>query len=298
MASLLLCPTLVQIAEQTDGTLDTGAREQQAAATRQFYQEALAALAGAGVPHLLGGGYAFMHYTGVYRDTKDLDIFLRPRDAERAVAIVAQAGYRAEIVAPHWLGKAYSGDSFIDFIFSSGNGVCLVDDDWFVHAERARVLDMPVLLSPVEEMIWSKAFVLERERFDGADIGHLLRARGAALDWGRLLRRFEPHWHVLLSHLILFRFSYPSERALVPRGVMRELLDRLDRELDSVPPDQPVCRGTLLSARQYLPDVELFGFRDARLDPAVRMTEADIAQLTRSIREEEALGRDKAGRGR
>jgi hypothetical protein len=298
VASLLLCPLLVQIAELTDETPDTAVLEQQAATTRQFYLEALAALAKAGVPHLLGGGYAFMHYTGIYRDTKDLDIFMRPRDAERAVAMVAQAGYRAEIVAPHWLGKAHCGDAFIDFIFSSGNGVCLVDDEWFVHAERASVLGVPVLLSPVEEMVWSKAFVLERERFDGADIGHLLRARGAELDWARLLRRFEPHWHVLLSHLVLFRFSYPSERALVPRWVMRELLDRLDRELDSVPPDQPICRGTLLSARQYLPDVEQFGFRDARLDPTVRMTEADIALLTRSLRQEEARGRDKAGRGR
>jgi hypothetical protein len=288
----------VQNAEQTDETPDAGLTDQPAAATGQFYRKALTALAGAGVPHLLGGGFAFMHYTGVYRDTKDLDIFLRPEDAERAVAVVAGAGYRAEIVAPHWLGKAYCGDAFIDFIFSSGNGVCLVDDEWFVHAERARVLSMPVLLSPVEEMIWSKAFVLERERFDGADIGHLLRVRGAELDWGRLLRRFDPYWHVLLSHLVLFRFSYPSERALVPRWVMRDLLDRLDRELDSVPPDQPVCRGTLLSARQYLPDVEQFGFRDARLDPAVQMTEADIALLTRSIRQEEARGRDKAGRGR
>jgi hypothetical protein len=147
-------------------------------------------------------------------------------------------------------------------------------------------------------MIWSKAFILERERYDGADVFHLIRARGGDLDWGRLLRRFDPQWQVLLSHLVLFRFAYPSERGLVPRWVMQELIGRAERELDCAAPEDPVCQGTLLSARQYLPDVEQFGFRDARLDPSVQMTPADIALLTRSIRQQEASGRNKAGGSR
>jgi hypothetical protein len=267
-------------------------------AAGQFYRRALAALASAGVPHLVGGGFAFAHYAGVSRYTKDLDLFVRPQDAKWAVRTIADAGYRAEIVAPHWLGKAYSGDAFIDIIFSSGNGVCVVDDQWLEHAQSGQVLDIPVRLSPVEEMIWSKAFVLERERYDGADIGHLLRARGRQLDWKRLFARFDPHWHVLLSHLVLFRFSYPSEREVIPRWVMQALLARMHEEVDSAAPEQPVCQGTLLSARQYLPDVEQWGFRDARLEPDGQMTAADIAQLTRSIRAEEDHGRTKARRGR
>jgi len=47
---------------------------------------------------------------------------------------------------------------------------------------------------------------MERERYDGADIAHILRARAADLDWERLLERFAGHWHVLLSHLILFEY--------------------------------------------------------------------------------------------
>ena len=61
---------------------------------------------------------------------------------------------------------------------------------------------------------------MERERYDGADVAHLLRAHGDRLDWPRLLRRFGPHWRVLLSHLVLFGFIYPGERALVPAWVM------------------------------------------------------------------------------
>jgi hypothetical protein len=295
---VLLCFLVVQVAQPTQETSDGGPDLEPGETATLFYRRALAALATAGVPHLVGGGFAFAHYTRVRRYTKDLDLFVRPQDAEWAVGTIAEAGYRAEIVAPHWLGKAYSGQAFVDIIFSSGNGVCVVDDQWLEHAEPSHVLGMPVLLSPVEEMIWSKAFVLERERYDGADIGHLLRARGPVLDWERIVRRFEPHWHVLLSHLVLFWFTYPSERPAVPRWVMRELLQRLDGELDSAVPDRPVCQGTLLSSRQYLVDVEEWGLSDARLDPEVQMTKADVALLTRSIRAEEANGRAKAGGGR
>jgi hypothetical protein len=288
----------VQVAEQIEETPECGPALEPSEAAAAFYRRALGALAAAGVPHLVGGGFAFARYTGVKRWTKDLDLFVRPQDAEWAVGTIAEAGYQAEIVAPHWLGKAHCGQAFVDIIFSSGNGVCVVDDQWLEHAEPGQVLGMPVQLSPVEEMIWSKAFVLERERFDGADVGHLVRARGRVLDWTRVMRRFDPHWHVLLSHLVLYRFTYPAERDVVPAWVMETLLGRLARELTSAAPARPVCQGTLLSSRQYLVDVEEWGLSDARLDPAVQMTRADVALLTRDIREEEARGRAKAGGGR
>jgi hypothetical protein len=256
---------------------------------QRFYRRVMAALSDAGVPFLVGGGFAFSHYTGIQRYTKDLDIFVRPSDAEWTLSTIADAGFRSEMVAPHWLGKAFAeDDSFVDVVFSSGNGIAVVDDEWLERAEEAEVMGVPVNLSPVEEMIWSKAFVLERERFDGADVAHLIRARGKGLDWERLFRRFDPHWHVLLSHLLFFRFAYPSERAVVPRWVLRGLMGRLHHELESDVPDRRICQGTLLSSRQYLPDVELWGYQDARLDPDVQMTAADIALLTSSIRAQEA----------
>jgi len=85
----------------------------------------------------------------------------------------------------------------------------------------------------------------------------------------------------------------------VPRWVLRGLMGRLLRELESDVPDRRVCQGTLLSARQYLPDVELWGYCDARLDADAQMTAADIALLTSSIRAQEARDHDpKSGRNR
>src|SRR5579871_3566968 len=101
--------------------------------TTRFYLDALTSLSRAKVPYLLGGAYALAHYTGIVRHTKDLDLFVRPADAPRVLEVLEQAGYRTEMTFSHWLGKAFCGDDFIDVIFSSGNGQCLVDDEWFAH---------------------------------------------------------------------------------------------------------------------------------------------------------------------
>src|SRR5262249_40232743 len=146
------------------------------------------------VPFLVGGAYALAHYTGIVRHTKDFDVFVRPEDCRRGLEAFAGEGLRTELTFPHWLGKAFNGEDFVHVIFRSGNGIAKVDDAWFEHAVSATFLGKPVRLCPVEEIIWSKSFVCERERFDGADINHLLRARGRVLDWRRMLDRFGPHW--------------------------------------------------------------------------------------------------------
>jgi hypothetical protein len=222
-------------------------------------------------------------YTPIVRHTKDFDLFVREEDAHRALQALAEAGYRTEMTFPHWLGKAYQGDQFVDLIFSSGNGVARVDEEWFAHATTGDVLDMPMPLCPPEEIIWSKAFIQERERFDGADVAHIIQGCGARLDWPRLLRRFGRNWRVLLSHLVLFGFVYPAERLIVPEWVMRDLLERLQGELAAAPADERLCQGTLLSREQYLVDVEGRGYKDARLGPAGGMSAEQIAHWTRAI---------------
>jgi hypothetical protein len=148
----------------------------------RFYRRVLRALNAAGIDFVVGGGYALERHLGIGRPTKDLDLFLRPGDVGAALEHFRSLGYGAELTFPHWLAKLSRRDDQVDLIFNAGNGVCPVDDDWFRHAVPSRVLGVPVTLSPVEEMIWSKAFVMERERFDGADVLHLLNA---ALTGGR-----------------------------------------------------------------------------------------------------------------
>jgi len=248
-----------------------------------FYREVLEALDAAGVPFLVGGAFALTCYTRVERQTKDLDLFIRRADYGRAAAALQAAGHEALLVHPHWLAKVHGGEFFVDLIFGSGNGLCEVDDEWFRHAADARLLGLAVKIMPLEESIWSKAFIMERERYDGADIAHLLQAGAGRIDWTRLLQRFGPHWRVLLSHLLLFGFVYPAERAQVPGWVLQRLLDRLRDEQAATPPPERVCQGTLLSREQYLVDVELQGWRDARIAPFGPMTAQDVACWTEAI---------------
>jgi hypothetical protein len=233
--------------------------------TAAFYCDMVEALQRAGVPFLVGGAYAFARYTGIERHTKDFDVFVRPHDVERAMATLEASGATTELTFPHWLGKARCGEDFIDVIFSSGNGLATVDDEWFTHAIADEVLSRPVQLVPPEEMLWSKAFVMERERYDGADINHLLRAHAADLDWARLLRRFGLHWPVLLSHLVLFGYVYPTESREIPEWVVRELQRRLEHERRAPLPRERITRGPLISRAQYLIDIEKWGYHDPRL---------------------------------
>ena len=245
------------------------------AATREFYLRAMRRLDEAGIEFLVGGAYAFERYTGIARHTKDFDVFLHPRDVERGLETLAAAGCVTELAFPHWLGKARCGEDFVDVIFSSGNGVAAVDDEWFKYSVREEIFGRAVRLIPVEEMIWSKAFIMERERFDGGDVAHILRASAERIDWTRLVARFGEYWRVLMAHLVLFGFIYPCERHRIPPGVLSELAARLQRELGPPAAGERVCRGTILSRAQYLVDIERWGYADPRLAPQGNMTERE-----------------------
>jgi hypothetical protein len=240
-----------------------------------------------GIPFLIGGAFGFESYTGIVRRTKDLDLFVRPADSHRLLRRLEQAGYRTELRFPHWLGKAWKQDCSIDIIFSSGNGICRVDDVWFRHAPPSVVLGVDVHLTPAEEMIWSKAFIMERHRYDGGDIAHLLRARAPQLDWARLLSRFNTHWRVLFSHVVLFGFIYPEQRLRIPDWLMRELMRRMTQDMQCLPFDRRVCQGTLLSWSQYLVHMDLGEYEDARHVPRGTLNEEEIQHMTDVLQQEQ-----------
>ncbi|HEY6879199.1 MAG TPA: hypothetical protein VI299_14335 [Polyangiales bacterium] len=249
---------------------------------RAFYVRVMTSLHAEELPFMVAGAYALRHHTGISRQTKDLDLFVKRDDIERALDVLRRAGVRTELPYSHWLGKVFDGDDFIDIIFSSGNGIATVDDDFFTHAPHGVCFEVPIRWCPVEEMIWSKAYVMERERFDGADVAHLLRACGASLDWQRLIERFGAHWRVLFAHVVLFGFIYPGEDSLIPGWVVQELSERMLRERDHPPESRPVCGGTLLSREQFLVDICEHGYRDARLTSGA-MSEDEVDDWTSAI---------------
>jgi hypothetical protein len=251
-----------------------------------FYKDVVERLKHAEIPFVVCGAFAFAHFTGIHRDTKDLDLMLKRSDVPRALTLFEQAGYRGALTFPHWLAKVYESrdeaSDFVDLIFNSGNGVAAVDDEFFRAGTNEVLFGQSLGVCPIEEMIWTKAFVMERERYDGADIAHLLHRCGTQIDWLRLLRRFGEHWRLLFVHVTLLGYIYPNERLGVPAWVVRELVARFAKESRVRSIGAPVCGGTLVSRQQFLVDVLDWGYVDGRLAAGV-MSEDEIEAWTRAI---------------
>lgn len=244
--------------------------------TKEFYVDAMRALDEANVPYVVGGGYAMAFYTGIARNTKDLDLFVRPADRDRTLTTLTAAGYRTEFFYPFWIAKALCGESFIDILYNSGNGLGPVDDEWLRRAVPMEVLGYPTRLIPAEEQLFSKAFVQDRDRFDGADVLHLILCQGGKMDWRLLLRRFAGHEAVLLAHLILFGYVYPSERDCVPEWVMRQVQQAVASEPT---PKEKICRGPFIAQKGYVADLRKWGMVDARLKPHGPLSREEVDQL-------------------
>lgn len=227
-----------------------------------FYTDSLRILKASGIPFLVSGTYAVNAYTGLNRPTKDIDVFCKAGDFPRILQLFPKPEYGCSIEDERWLAKVFKGPYFFDVIFNSTAGIGIITDQWFEETFEAEVLGVKVKLVPPTEMVFSKAFVRNRERYDGADVAHMILRQHEHIDWKRLLGYMEAHWEVLLMHILNFRFVYPSERDIIPRWLFDELLDRLKLQEDMPSPRVKICRGRLFSPHDYLIDVKEWGFAD------------------------------------
>ena len=227
-----------------------------------FYAEAICELTASGTPFLLAGTYALSAYTGITRETKDLDIFCKPGDFPRILALFKERGCAIAVEDERWLGKVFHGKHFFDVIFGSSNGAMPIGEAWFEHSRNVELFGVTVRIVGPTELVLSKAFIQQRHRYDGADIAHVLLKARDQIDWARLLGYLETYWEVLLMHLLNFRWIYPTERDAIPAWLLDELMDRLAKQRQLPPPQMKVCRGRMFSSIDYDIDVKEWGFAD------------------------------------
>ncbi|MEI6949560.1 hypothetical protein V9K67_20400 [Paraflavisolibacter sp. H34] len=236
--------------------------EEQRKEAHAFYKEALDLLCESGTQFMMGGAFAFFQYTGIFRDTKDLDVFCKPSEYPKILKFFASKGYRTEHTDSRWLAKVFKGDYFIDIIFNSPNNICRVDDTWYQHATDGQFEGCHLKLLPPEELVWCKIYVQNRERFDGADVNHILLKWGKHIDWKRLLFRMDQHWHLLLAQLIIFQFVYPAEyHDIIPKWLFDELMARANEQYDLPPSQEKVCRGPIIDQTQYSVDIKDWDYK-------------------------------------
>ncbi len=243
---------------------------------REKYKRALSALNRAGVPFVVTGAYAIYEYTGIYRETKDLDLFVQPHQLVEAMAALREEGFTTTLEEPHWLAKAKLGEHFVDMIFGMGNGMALVDEDWYRYSRPAILAAQQVRVAPVEEMIWHRLFIIERHRQDMADIAHLILSQAGHIDWNRLVDKTGEHWPLLLGQLMMFTYVYPEAGGCIPPHVVDELLGRAREEFQRERTGERVTRGTLISRFSFSIDVNEWGLRDLRQESIRRIEETPI----------------------
>ncbi len=232
-------------------------------AERRIYQEGLRALNRAGVPYVVSGLYAIYEYTGIYRKTKDLDLFFEPGVVIDAARVLRDVGFNTYLEQAHWLAKAKKEGFQVDLIFGMGNGLAFIDRDWHEHSRAGILAGEAVRVAPAEDLIMHRIFVSERHRSDMADVLHLILCRGDQLDWKRLLHRIHAHWRLFLAQIHMFDYVYPGHRKRVPDWVREALLERAKQD-DEEAGDPDVCAGTLISRFSFSIDVNEWGFRDLR----------------------------------
>ncbi|KAA5546392.1 nucleotidyltransferase [Adhaeribacter rhizoryzae] len=220
-----------------------------------YYRDVLELLNQNGLQYLVGGGWAFRQYTGIVRDLKDLDLFCKAGEYPKILKLFSDHGYKTELTDVRWLAKLYRDDMYIDLIFNTVNNICTVDDSWFDYATEGEAYGVPVKLIPAEELLWCKVYVQNRERYDGADVNHIIVRWGHQLDWNRIWSRLEQHWHLLLSQVLLFQFVYPTERDLIPKWLFDKLIELAKNQYNMPLPVEKVCLGPIIDQTQYRTDI-------------------------------------------
>ena len=155
---------------------------------REVYKRALRALNEHGVPYVVAGAYAIYEHTGIYRDTKDLDIFVQPERTIDAARVLRDAGFTTRLEQPHWLAKAFQGEPFVDLIFGMGNGLALIDEGWYRHIRPAILAATPVRVAPAGSCCGIGCILHERHRQDMGDIVHRHCVRRPRDEMGALAR--------------------------------------------------------------------------------------------------------------
>lgn len=156
------------------------------------------------VAYALIGGIAASGL-GRPRPTQDIDIFLRPEDAEAALDVLAKAGFQTERTNTTWLFKAFKEGVLVDIVFRSLGGIYF-DDEMKNRAVFARFHGRSVRLVSPEDFIIIKCAVHTEE---GPHHWHdaLAVLSQAKLDWDYLIHRSRKAPRRLLALLIYAQSS-------------------------------------------------------------------------------------------
>jgi hypothetical protein len=219
----------------------------------EVYQRVIRELRSAGIPFAFGGAFATAVYTGELRNTKDFDLYILPADRERVRDVIRRSGltdYFDRLPYDRsWIYRAGEGDVIVDAIWEMANHRATVDSHWLEAGPAITLRGEPLRAIPVEELIWSKLYVLQRARSDWTDVLNLIDAQAGAIDWNHLLHRLSEDSPLLAAVLQVYLWLVPEGAHSIPAAVRHDL--GLADDLRPANPELTRQRADLLDSRPW-----------------------------------------------
>jgi nucleotidyltransferase DUF2204 len=148
-------------------------------------KHAAAALHDAKIDFVLAGGIAAWARGGPGSD-HDVDFCIRPGDADTALAVLADAGFRTERPPEAWLYKAYLDDQLVDLIFEPAG--LAVDDELFERADEMDVKAVSMRVMRPTDILITKLMAMNDHYLDFEGSLLIARTLREQIEWDRLRR--------------------------------------------------------------------------------------------------------------
>jgi hypothetical protein len=219
----------------------------------RVYQRVAQEARGAGVRFGFGGAFATAVYTGELRNTKDFDFYILPEDREAMKEAISRAGltdyFDRRPYDRSWIYRASTGDVLVDAIWAMANQRAIVDPQWLSLGPLVEIRGEQMRAIPIEELIWSKLYVLQRDRSDWGDVLNLIGAQAQSIDWERLIDRIAVDAPLLAGALSVFAWLDPARARGIPVAVWQQL--GIEGPRNSAGVGEASFRAALLDSRPW-----------------------------------------------
>ena len=222
------------------------------------YSRVIREVRSAGIRFAFGGAFATAVYTDQLRNTKDFDFYILPADRERMEQALTRAGLHDHFERlsydRRWIYRASQDDIIVDAIWQMANYRAQVDEHWLARGPEIVIRGEALRAIPIEELIWSKLYVLQRERCDWTDVFKLIDAQTASIDWDHLLDRLADDAPLLAGALEVYRWLAPDRAGQIEHRVWERL--QLPYPALNPNPELSRARADLLDSRPWFPTQE------------------------------------------
>ncbi|HSU33407.1 MAG TPA: hypothetical protein VLJ11_19420 [Bryobacteraceae bacterium] len=202
------------------------------------------------IPFAIGGGMAAMAYAGQLRDTRDIDFYIQRQNRQAMIEVILDAGlldyYDRAPYDRNWIFRGIQDDLIVDVIWAMANQRAQVDPEW-LNGPLVSVDGLTFRLLRPEETLWTKLYVLQRDRCDWPDAINMLYSIGAELDWAYLFSRTAEDTPLMAALVRAFRWICPDRYEELPSAILERL------SIADAAPEKGDCRqrARLLDSRPW-----------------------------------------------